>query len=427
MISNFKIQDNKIFIKNRGEFYGYTYPFIYDIGNKLYEFAIMNSNNFEKLNTLYDELINLVCDLKECNNKKKHDKLLDTLLNKVEECLYFSPYTHFYTQTLIDIIVKTYDFEVYRTDLLFKYKIGVFIDDKKYYPDEFFSEIPESPLVIDTMIYNLRFVYKLPENEHNEYLEFFIKMKNLLLENFITKQKDLKQRLEAISEYSNNPLVMNLGIDQRLFFYEAKRVFNLNYVATNPSPSIFLDTNFKTKYISRVVTREHQKSNTEDLVSLIKEKHLYVEKVTEIDNIDDQIKFELLTIIENNFVINKCENCGKLFIPVTSSNNKNQKARTNQKYCDNLYLDTGKTCKQIGALNKRKEKVENSPILSEYKREYSRMHGLHYNHQKQFTEKKFKDWSKKAKKLTTKFTDEQVEEFKVELKNLSNNYWKTNS
>ena len=122
MISNFKIQDNKIFIKNRGEFYGNPYPFIYDIGNKLYEFAIMDSNNFEKLNTLYDELINLVCDLKECNNKKKHDKLLDTLLNKVEECLYFSPYTHFYTQTLIDIIVKTYDFEVYRTDLLFKYK-----------------------------------------------------------------------------------------------------------------------------------------------------------------------------------------------------------------------------------------------------------------------------------------------------------------
>ena len=85
MISNFKLQDNKIFIKNRGEYYGNPYPFIYDIGNKLYEFAIMNSKNFEKLNTLYDELINIVCDLKECSNKKKHDKLLDTLLNKVEE------------------------------------------------------------------------------------------------------------------------------------------------------------------------------------------------------------------------------------------------------------------------------------------------------------------------------------------------------
>ncbi len=84
----------------------------------------------------------------------------------------------------------------------------------------------------------------------------------------------------------------------------------------------------------------------------------YVEKVTEIDNIDDQIKFELLTIIENNFVINECENCEKLFISITSSNNRNQKARTVQKYCDNLYLDTGKTCKQIGALNKRKQKSE---------------------------------------------------------------------
>lgn len=423
MISNFKIQDNKVFIKNRGEFYGNPYPFIYDIGNKLYEFAIMDSKNFEKLNALYDELINIVCDLKECSNEKKHDKLLDKLFTKVEECLFFSPYTHFFTQALIDIIVKTYNTEVYRTDLLFKYKIGVFIEEKKYYPDEFFSEIPESPLIIDTMLYNLHSGYKLSKNEHTEYLEFFIKIKNLLLENFITKQKDLKQRLEVISEYSNNPLVMNLGIDQRLFFYEAKRVFNLNYVATNPSPSIFLDTNFKTKYVSRVVTREHQKSNTEDLVSLINENHLYVEKVTEIDNIDDQIKFELLTIIEENFVINKCENCGKLFIPITSSNNKNQKARTDQKYCDNLYLDTGKTCKQIGALNKRKEKVENSPILQLYQKEYKRMYGLHYNHSKQFTEKKFKDWSKKAKKLTTKFTDELIEEFKVELKNLNKKYW----
>lgn len=277
------------------------------------------------------------------------------------------------------------------------------------------------------MIYNLRFVYKLPENDHNEYLEFFIKMKDLLLENFITKQKDLKHRLEAISEYSNNPLVMNLEIEQRLFFYEAKRVFNLNYVATNPSPSIFLDTNFKTKYVSRVVTREHQKSNTEDLVSLINENHLYVEKVTEIDNIDDQIKFELLTIIENNFVINKCENCGKLFIPITSSNNKNQKARTDQKYCDSIYLDTGKTCKEIGAMNKRKEKVKNNPILKEFNKEYKRMYGLHYNHSKQFTEKKFKDWSKKAKKLTSKFIDEQVEEFKLELKKLSQKYWNTDN
>ena len=45
---------------------------------------------------------------------------------------------------------------------------------------------------------------------------------------------------------------------------------------------------------------------------------------------EDGIKFELFKIIQNNFTINKCENCGKLFIPVTTSKNKNQKGRNDQ-------------------------------------------------------------------------------------------------
>lgn len=45
---------------------------------------------------------------------------------------------------------------------------------------------------------------------------------------------------------------------------------------------------------------------------------------------EKQIKFELFKIIQNNFTINKCENCGKLFIPVTTSKNKNQKGRNDQ-------------------------------------------------------------------------------------------------
>ena len=61
---------------------------------------------------------------------------------------------------------------------------------------------------------------------------------------------------------------------------------------------------------------------------------------------------ELHAVIQNNIIIKKCANCGKLFVP----------DKTDQIYCNNLYKDTGKTCKEIGALNKRKEKVENSKI-----------------------------------------------------------------
>ena len=50
------------------------------------------------------------------------------------------------------------------------------------------------------------------------------------------------------------------------------------------------------------------------------------------------------------------------------------------------------------------------------------MHGLHYNHQKKFTENKFKEWSKKASKLRDIYKDEQFKKFKIELKKLSNMY-----
>ncbi len=52
------------------------------------------------------------------------------------------------------------------------------------------------------------------------------------------------------------------------------------------------------------------------------------------------------------------------------------------------------------------------------------MHGLHYNHTKVFKEKQFKEWSKKARNLRDTYIDEQLEDFKTELKNLSRMYWK---
>ena len=48
------------------------------------------------------------------------------------------------------------------------------------------------------------------------------------------------------------------------------------------------------------------------------------------------------------------------------------------------------------------------------------MHGLHYNHTKKFKEKQFKEWSEKR----DTYTNEQIEDFKIELKKLSNLYWK---
>lgn len=386
----------------------------------------MNYEDFDKLKAMYSKLIELVCYAKETDSEDEKIDCFLKMFQIVRACLKFSPYTHFYTQVLIDIIVKTYNTKVFRSDLLFKSQIGVFIKETKYSPNDFFSELEEDEYTTQILLMKwIQEIDKISAKKHNEYMKFFETIRDLLIENFIEKKTDLKERLELISKYSNNSLVRNLSVPEKLFLYETKRVFDIHYVNTKPAHALFLDTKFKTKYICDTeLSFEERRLDVEKIIEIIKEKHIVAEEVYELQNTEEQIRFELFKVIQNNFTINKCENCGRLFIPTTTSNNPNQKGRNDQKYCNNLYLDTGRTCREIGALNKQKEKVRNSLILKEYNREYKRMHGLHYNHTKKFKEKQFKEWSKKARELRNSYNDEQIEEFKIELKNLSSIYCK---
>ena len=250
MISNFTIKGNNIILKNNGEYFGTIHDFEYNIGDKLYEFAIMDNKEFEKLKAIYTQLIELVCYAKETNSEDEKWDCFLKMFQIVRACLKFSPYTHFYTQVLIDIIIKTYNTKVFRTDLLFKSQIGVFIKDSKYYPNDIYRELEEDEYT--THILFLKWsqkVDKISAKKHNEYMKFFETMRDLLIENLIEKKKDLKERLELISEYSNNSLVRNLSVPEKLFLYETKRVFDIHYFNTKPAHALFLDSKFKTKYI----------------------------------------------------------------------------------------------------------------------------------------------------------------------------------
>lgn len=409
-----------------GEYFGAIHDFEYNIGDKLYEFAIMDYTNFDKLKTIYTQLIEVVCTAKEADTMDEKLDCFFKMFQIVKVCLEFSPYTHFYTQVLIDIIVKTYNSKVFRTDLFFKSQIGVHIENLKYYPNDIFRELEEDEYTTQILLLKwTQKIDKITSAKHKEYMQFFETIRDLLIENLIEKKTDLKERLELISKYSNNSLVRSLSVPEKLFLYETKRVFDIHYFNTKPAHALFLDTKFKTKYICDTeLSREEKKLGVGKIVKIMKEKNIVAEEVYELENTEEQIRFELFKVIQNNFVINKCENCGRLFIPITSSNNPNQKARNDQKYCNNLYLDTRKTCREIGAIYKQKEKIQNSSVLKEYNREYKRMHGLHYNNTKEFKEKQFKEWSVKARKLRDFYTDEKLEEFKIALRNLSSMYWK---
>lgn len=103
----------------------------------------MSYENFHKLKAMYTGLIELVCYSKETDSEDEKIDCFLKMFQMVRACLKFFPYTHFYTQVLIDIIVKTYNTKVFRSDLLFKSQIGVFIEETKYSPNDFFSELEE--------------------------------------------------------------------------------------------------------------------------------------------------------------------------------------------------------------------------------------------------------------------------------------------
>lgn len=90
------------------------------------------------------------------------------------------------------------------------------------------------------------------------------------------KKSDLKQRLELISSYSNNTLVRNLSIPQKLYLYEAKRVFDIHYFNTNPAHALFLDAKFKVKYIAdKQLSYKDKQLDVDKIIEIMNEKNIY--------------------------------------------------------------------------------------------------------------------------------------------------------
>lgn len=135
MISNFTIKGNKIILKNNGEYFGTIHDFEYNIGDKLYEFAIMDNKEFEKLKAIYTQLIELVCYAKETNS-----------------------------------------------------------EDEKYYPNDFYRDLEEDEYTTEILMLKWNEeVEKISKKKHNEYMKFFETIRDLLIENLIEKKTDLKE------------------------------------------------------------------------------------------------------------------------------------------------------------------------------------------------------------------------------------------
>jgi|GEM_PF-1377536 len=115
-------------------------------------------------------------------------------------------------------------------------------------------------------------------------------------------------------------------------------------------------------------------------------------------NIEKYLMRELFTLVKLNVRIKKCASCGKYFI---------LKGDYATDYCDRVPAGEKYTCKRIAAINARKDKLKNNPILREYERAYKRNYARVSNHL--MTNEDFRLWVDGA----TQRRDQAAEQYKA--------------
>ena len=210
MSSYFSFQDKKIILKNNGECYGYLKDTCYNIGEKLFEFIKLDYEDIDKLKKLYDKLIYVVIEGK-FNNLENN--LYRNMSEVVYKCLEFSPYTHFYTQLLIDTIIKTYNMNFIRSDLIIKSGIDFYFNegfnDEEYEMYDTLLEKEEekmNPLIMMNLCFQK--VEEISDERKNEFLVFFKEVKKALISDFIKKKNEVKDRIVIMGEYSNEKVIV---------------------------------------------------------------------------------------------------------------------------------------------------------------------------------------------------------------------------
>lgn len=77
------------------------------------------------------------------------------------------------------------------------------------------------------------------------------------------------------------------------------------------------------------------------------------------------LQYDYFRALQNEHTIRICSNCKRAFLNTTKHHTI---------YCDRLAPnENNKTCREVGALNKQKEKVQNSPIHQAYKKCYKKL------------------------------------------------------
>ena len=123
-----------------------------------------------------------------------------------------------------------------------------------------------------------------------------------------------------------------------------------------------------------------------DVVNKIIDENMPVREVYDINSVQDWFRYEFMYLAKGNVLYKQCKNCGRFFIP---------SGRSDSEYCERIDTASGKTCKEVGAINTFAKKHENDKIHQAYTKAYRRMDSR--KRTMYISKKEFTEWSKTAR------------------------------
>lgn len=211
-----------------------------------------------------------------------------------------------------------------------------------------------------------------PDTEDDLYdIDRFIKYGIRMTASFLDYQKDL---LSADFD-------MLLMKDKLFAEYDT-----LQYLYLMESKDNMRDTYTGTSFNTHLMPVGIHAFNHVDVVNKIIDENMPVREVCDINSVQDWFRYEFLYLAKGNVLYKQCKNCGRFFIP---------SGRSDSEYCDRIDAASGKTCKEVGAINTFAKKHENDEIHQAYTKAYRRMDSR--KRTMYISKKEFTEWSKTAR------------------------------
>lgn len=194
-------------------------------------------------------------------------------------------------------------------------------------------------------------------------------------------QTFMKQQLEFCVD-GNDEQYRQLSPSERLYIYELWRK------SIGEQPLYFETDTFSSRLVISEEISTDGGFSIEELADKLKKQKPQIAEMTVLPTGWALMRFELMKMISLGVPIRKCANCERYFI---------LDGRSDIEYCSRPLADQpGKTCQDVGALNKYMDKVHADPIRKEFHKAYKR------NHSRvrvgTMTQAEFLEWSDEARK-----------------------------